>query len=233
MSKAFLFHFKVVRDRAALGGPCDVTFPVNVRSHPLPSHMPCEMSATPVASSDMPRPHWCHSSHTPRAGWSQKADDNRRISTCISYVTTPVTRGMRTGVCSADPVLRVIVASPGARPCLPLHGLEIALFATHHHQTSDRSRSPSPLSWELKPAAITTSKTTRFWTGKGLGGFREAFGRERERSAIEPVARCAPAVSPACPCAPEESDSLLCTQSGGLSPPPVLGAGARRTTSKR
>ena len=35
----------------------------------------------------------------------------------------------------------------------------------------------------------------------------------------------APAVAPACPTAPEESDSLLWTLSGGLSPPPVLGAG--------
>ena len=43
----------------------------------------------------------------------------------------------------------------------------------------------------------------------------------------------APAVAPACPTAPEESDSLLWTLSGGLSPPPVLGAGAARTTSTR
>ena len=43
----------------------------------------------------------------------------------------------------------------------------------------------------------------------------------------------APAVAPAFPTAPEESDSLLWTLSGGLSPPPVLGAGAARTTSSR
>ena len=134
---------------------------------------------------------------------------------------------------SADPVLTMIVAGPGARPCLPLHGLEIALFATHHHRTSDRSRSPTPLSWELKPAAITTSTTTRFWKGKGLGVVREAVGRERERSAIEPVARYAPAVPLAHPCAPKESDALLWTPGGGLPPPPVLGAGAARTTSNR
>ena len=58
------------------------------------------------------------------------------------------------------------------------------------------------------------------------------MGRERGRSAIEPHARRAPPVSPALPCAPEESHALLWTQSGGLSPPPVLGAGAARTTSK-
>ena len=59
------------------------------------------------------------------------------------------------------------------------------------------------------------------------------MGRERDRSAIEPCARYAPAVSRARPTEPGESDALLCTQSGGLSPPPVLGAGAARTTSSR
>ena len=57
--------------------------------------------------------------------------------------------------------------------------------------------------------------------------------RERGRSAIEPAARYAPAVSHARPRAPEESDALLWTPGGGLSPPPVLGAGAARTTSTR
>ena len=59
------------------------------------------------------------------------------------------------------------------------------------------------------------------------------MGRDRDRSAIEPTARCVPAVSRARPTEPGESDALLCTQSGGLSPPPVLGAGAARTTSSR
>ena len=43
----------------------------------------------------------------------------------------------------------------------------------------------------------------------------------------------APAVALACPTEPEESDSLLWTLSGGLSPPPVLGAGAAMATSNR
>ena len=67
----------------------------------------------------------------------------------------------------------------------------------------------------------------------GLGGLREGLGRERDRSAIEPTALCVPAVPRARSTEPEESDSLLRTLSGGLSPPPVLGAGAARTTSTR
>ena len=67
----------------------------------------------------------------------------------------------------------------------------------------------------------------------GLWGSEEALGRERGRSAIEPLARCAPAVSLASPRAPEESDALLWTPGGGLPPPPVLGAGAARATSNR
>jgi len=57
--------------------------------------------------------------------------------------------------------------------------------------------------------------------------------RERGRSAIEPVARYTPAAAPARPRAPGESDALSWTPGGGLSPPPVLGAGAARTTSTR
>ena len=59
------------------------------------------------------------------------------------------------------------------------------------------------------------------------------MGRERGRSAIEPVARYPPAAAPARPRAPGESDALSWTPGGGLSPPPVLGAGAARTTSTR
>ena len=58
----------------------------------------------------------------------------------------------------------------------------------------------------------------------GLGGLREGLGRERDRSAIEPFERYAPAVTHARPTEPEESDSLLRALSGGLPPPPVLGA---------
>ena len=53
----------------------------------------------------------------------------------------------------------------------------------------------------------------------GLRGSEEGLGRERGRSVIEPCARYTPAISRACPRAPEESDALLWTQSGGLSPP--------------
>ena len=67
----------------------------------------------------------------------------------------------------------------------------------------------------------------------GLGGLREGLGRECDRSAIEPLARYAPAVASACPRATEESDALLWTLSGGLSPPPVLGVGAARTIASR
>ena len=67
----------------------------------------------------------------------------------------------------------------------------------------------------------------------GLGGLREGLGRDCDRSASEPTARCVPAVPRTRPTGPEESDSLLWTQSGGLSPPPVLGDGAARTTARR
>ena len=103
----------------------------------------------------------------------------------------------------------------------------------HHHPTCDRSRWPTPYAQVLKPAAFDIYVSRTFWNGMGLWGSEQAFGRERDRSAIEPHARYAPAVAPACPTAPEESDSLLWTLSGGLSPPPVLGAGAARTTSNR
>ena len=67
----------------------------------------------------------------------------------------------------------------------------------------------------------------------GLGGLREGLGRERDRSAIEPTARCVPAAPRARSTEPEESDSLLWTLSGGLPPPPVPGVGAAETTSNR
>ena len=67
----------------------------------------------------------------------------------------------------------------------------------------------------------------------GMLGRREGLGHGSDRSAIKSCARYALTVSRARPTDPQESDALPWTQSGGLSPPSVLGAGAARTTSTR
>ena len=59
------------------------------------------------------------------------------------------------------------------------------------------------------------------------------MGRDCDRSASEPTARCVPSVLHDRPTEPEESDYLLWALSGGLSPPSVLGAGSVRTTTSR
>ena len=82
-------------------------------------------------------------------------------------------------------------------------------------------------------AGGTTRTSKSFWDGMGLRGLRLGLERERDRSASEPTARYAPAVLHARPTEPEESDSLLWALSGGLSPPPALGAGAARTIASR
>ena len=140
--------------------------------------------------------------------------------------------GTSTSVLSASQVLREIVARAGASACFPLHGLEIAPFWTHKPTVCQQASERGPEAPEDRLGAQGAEFPEREVHQQ------QVWAKRDEEAVVLVAARSDRSAiwrrqAPTCPTAPEESDSLLWTLSGGLSPPPVLGAGAARTTSTR